>query len=48
LRNLLDRDRMFTDLLREETVRLRLHAIDVDGTMTEDDLAKRVMEVFGR
>lgn len=47
LRNLLDRDRMFTDILREETARLGLHAIDVDGAMTEDDLAKRVTEVFG-
>ena len=47
LRNLLERDRMFTDLLREETERLQLPAIQVDATMTEDDLAKRVTEVFG-
>jgi hypothetical protein len=47
LRNLLERDRMFTDLLREETARLQLHSIDVDGTMTENDLAKRVTDVFG-
>ena len=46
LRNLLERDRMFTDILREETERLALHAIEVDTTMTEDDLAKRVTEVF--
>jgi 2-phosphoglycerate kinase len=47
LRNLLERDRMFTDILREETARLELPAIEVDATMTEDDLAKRVTEVFG-
>ncbi|HEU4509776.1 MAG TPA: hypothetical protein VFR78_16185, partial [Pyrinomonadaceae bacterium] len=47
LRNLLERDRMFTDLLREETMRLKLHAIDVDDAMTEDDLGKRVTDVFG-
>ena len=47
LRNLLERDRMFTDILREETTRLELPAIEVDATMTEDDLAKRVSEVIG-
>ncbi len=47
LRNLLERDRMFTDILREETARLELSTIEVDATMTEDDLAKRVTEVFG-
>jgi hypothetical protein len=45
LRNLLERDRMFTDVLREETARLGLHAIDVDATMTEDDLVKRVSQI---
>lgn len=47
LRNLLERDRMFTDILREETARLELPAIEVDATMTEDNLARRVTEVFG-
>jgi 2-phosphoglycerate kinase len=47
LRNLLERDRMFTDILREETARLEMPAIEVDATMTEDDLARRVTEVFG-
>ena len=47
LRNLLERDRMFTDILRAETARLEVPAIEVDATMTEDDLAKRVTEVFG-
>ena len=47
LRNLLERDRMFTDILREEAERLELPAIEVDTAMTEDDLAKRVTDVFG-
>ena len=47
LRNLLERDRMFTEILREETARLGLHAIDVDSSMTEDDLVRRVTEVVG-
>ena len=47
LRNLLERDRMFTDVLREETARLGLPAIEVDVTLTEDDLFKQVTEVFG-
>jgi hypothetical protein len=45
--NLLERDRMFTDRLDEETRRLGLHVIEVDTTMTEDDLAGRVTEAFG-
>jgi hypothetical protein len=47
LRNLLERDRMFTDVLREETARLAVPAIEVDATTTEDDLARRVTEGFG-
>jgi hypothetical protein len=47
LRNLLERDRMFTDILREETAHLEVPAIEVDATMTEDDLAQRLTEVFG-
>ena len=47
LRNLLDRDRLFTDRLREETRRLRLSAIEIDGATTEDELADRVLEGFG-
>jgi hypothetical protein len=38
---------MFTDILREETARLELPAIEVDVTTTEDDLVSRVTEVFG-
>jgi hypothetical protein len=47
LRNLLERDRMFTDRMREETRRLGLTAIEVDGTMTEDELVERVRETLG-
>ena len=47
LRNLLERDRMFTDKLRESTARLGLTAIEVDTTTTEDDLVARVTEMFG-
>jgi len=45
--NLLERDRMFTDLLREETARLSLHTIEVDATTSEDDLVKQVTDLFG-
>jgi 2-phosphoglycerate kinase len=47
LRNLLDRDRMFTDILREETARLEVPAMEVDAAMTEDDLVERVAAAFG-
>ena len=47
LRNLLERDRMFTDILREKTARLGLAAIEVDTATTEDDLVRRVTDVFG-
>ncbi|MFJ8595308.1 hypothetical protein [Streptomyces sp. NPDC093598] len=40
------RDTMYTRRLHEETARLRLPAITVDGTMTEGELAERVSEVF--
>ena len=47
LRNLLERDAMFTDRLHEEAKRLELNAIEVDATMTVDDLARRVKELLG-
>jgi hypothetical protein len=47
LRNLLERDQMFTERLDEETRRLGLRAVRVDTTMTEDDLAATVTEAFG-
>ncbi|WP_438483608.1 hypothetical protein [Streptomyces sp. S186] len=45
-RNLAERDRMFTAHLKEETERLQLPAIQVDTTMTEDDLAERLSTTF--
>jgi len=47
LRNLLERDRMFTDLLRKEAERLELTVIYVDTETTEDDLEGQVAEVLG-
>jgi 2-phosphoglycerate kinase len=46
LRNLLERDRLFTDVLRRESERLDVPVIEVAVTMTEDDLARRVTEIF--
>lgn len=46
LRNLLVRDAMFTDRLYEEVKRLGLNTIEVDPTMTEDELAGRVAEAL--
>lgn len=45
-RNIAERDGMFTRRLKEETERLRLHTIEVDTTMTEDDLAEQVTTAF--
>lgn len=47
LSNLLERDRMFTDRLRQETTRLGLPAIEVDAAVTEGDLADRVAKAWG-
>jgi hypothetical protein len=47
LRNLVERDRMLTDIVPAETARLMVPAIEVNSTMTEDDLARRVTKVFG-
>jgi len=47
LRNLLERDAMFTERLKEEAQRLDLNLIQVDATVTEDELAGRVAELFG-
>jgi 2-phosphoglycerate kinase len=46
-RNLLERDAMFTHRLYKEAKRLELNTIEVDTTMTVDDLARRVTEAFG-
>ncbi|GGX28493.1 hypothetical protein [Streptomyces lomondensis] len=45
-RNLAARDHLFTMYLREETARLRLPSVTVDGTLTEDRLTERVGDVF--
>jgi Shikimate kinase len=42
LRNLLERDRLFTDLLAGEAERLGLSTVQVDVGMTEHDLAEEV------
>nr|MDT0663418.1 hypothetical protein [Micromonospora sp. DSM 115978] len=47
LRNLLDRDRMFTDRLAAETRHLDLPAIEIDTSVTEDTLAARVSAALG-
>ena len=47
LANLLERDRMFTDRLRGETQRLGLRAIEVDPSMTEDELTELVARALG-
>lgn len=47
LRNLLERDRMFTAQLREDAGRLGLPFIEVDATVPEDELVERVAEMFG-
>ncbi|MFF6952626.1 hypothetical protein ACFZAD_28710 [Streptomyces iakyrus] len=44
--NLAVRDALFTERLHEETARLGLPAVTVDGTLTEDELAERVSEIF--
>ncbi len=47
LRNLLERDRMFTECLRGDVKRLGLYAIEVGTAMTEEDLAGRVTAALG-
>jgi hypothetical protein len=47
LRNLLERDRLFTERLAEETRRLHLPGIEVGISMSEDALAARVDAALG-
>jgi 2-phosphoglycerate kinase len=47
LHNLLERDRMFTERLSVEAKRLGLRTIEVDITVTEDDLVELVTEALG-
>jgi 2-phosphoglycerate kinase len=46
-RNLLERDRMFTDRLFDETKRLELPVIEVDCAINEDELTGQVTQAFG-
>lgn len=45
-RNLLERDRMFTDRLVEQTHRLELPVIEIHTAMNEDELARQVTQAF--
>ncbi|MDQ3916987.1 MAG: ATP-binding protein [Acidobacteriota bacterium] len=47
LRNLLERDRMFTHRLYEEGKRLGLNTIEVSTAISVDELSGRVAEAFG-
>jgi 2-phosphoglycerate kinase len=47
LRNLLERDRMFTDRLAEETRRLGLPAVHVEVGTSEDELVGQVAQLLG-
>lgn len=47
LRNLLDRDAMFTGRLRAEAGDLGLRVIDVSAPITEDELARHVSDALG-
>jgi hypothetical protein len=47
LRNLLERDRLFSNRLREEAGDLGLRVVDVDTGTTEAELAAQVGEAFG-
>lgn len=47
LHNLLERDHLFTERLRTDTALLGLPAIEIDSTLTEDELASRVAATFG-
>lgn len=47
LANLLERDRLFTDRLRVEAKDLDLPVVDVDVSLTENELEERVAAIFG-
>lgn len=46
-RNLLERDRMFTERLVKETKHLQLPVIEIDTPMDEGELARQVTQAFG-
>ena len=45
--NMLQRDAMFTERINDEAQRLGLNIIEVNPSMTEDDLIARVVRAFG-
>lgn len=47
LRNLLERDRLFTDRLKDQAQRLDLTTITVSAAITDEDVAERVATTFG-
>jgi hypothetical protein len=47
LRNLLERDRMFTEGLAGEAELLGLHTITVDASMREGEVAEQIVDWFG-
>lgn len=47
LQNLLERDRMFTDRLRNEVEEFQLCAIEVNAATDESETAKLVAKIFG-
>jgi 2-phosphoglycerate kinase len=47
LRNVLDRDAMFTNQLAEEAKRRSLNIVLIDNRITVDDLTSQVLEMFG-
>jgi 2-phosphoglycerate kinase len=47
LRNLLERDAMFTERLKHEAQRLGLNTIEINVSKSEDDLTAEVVRMFG-
>jgi hypothetical protein len=47
LRNLLERDAMFTERLKHEAQRLGLNTIEINVSKSEDDLTAEVARMFG-
>ena len=47
MRNLLERDRMFTDRLRQEAEQVGVLTIEIDASTSEDSLTDRVATQFG-
>ncbi len=47
LANLLERDRLFTERVRTEVAALGLHAVVIDGTLSEDEVVATVADRLG-